>query len=223
MDKVLFWDFDGTLVKSNIRFVNALSSTLKQFGYLIPKDSIVNHLCGIYPWLNYNVCYPNHTNEWWNRFLMNLIPFYKKNQINPLDFENINKAFRLYVTTVNDYVIYDDTKFVLEKCVQLGYKNFLLSNNFPELDVFVEDLGLLEYFSGLIISSHVGYEKPRKELFEYAKQLANCNSGIMIGDNPIADILGGKNNGLKTILVHNQSPSDADVTFDSLKEILTIL
>ena len=107
--------------------------------------------------------------------------------------------------------------------MQLGYRNYLLSNNFPELTHFVEDFGLTKYFSGLIVSSHVGYEKPRQELYDYAKKMANCDSGVMVGDNPVADILGGKQAGLKTVFVHNSNPSQADYTFNSLEEILKII
>lgn len=45
----------------------------------------------------------------------------------------------------------------------------------------------------------------------------------MVGDNPNADILGGKQAGLKTVFVHNQNPSQADYTFNTLEQILQIL
>ena len=223
MKKVIFWDFDGTLVYPNTRFVDALDSALKQFGYNIDKGVLSNYLQKIYPWNNYNDTYPNERDKWWDDFLNKLNLFYSENGVDIKDIIKINDSFKNIIINENTYVIYPDAKTVLSKCIGLGYENYLLSNNFPELTNFINDFGLNKYFSGLVISSHVGYEKPRKELFDYAKSIANCKYGIMIGDNPIADIVAGKENGLKTVLVHNQSPSVADYTFESLTEILKIL
>ena len=223
MDKVIFWDFDGTLVHPNQRFVDALDVSLRQSGYIIERESIVKYLKTIFPWLNYDKSYQNQTSKWWDNFLGNLTPFYMENKVAKEDFDKINLTYKQRITTINDYVLYNDTKMVLKKCVEFGYKNYLLSNNYPELPYFVQDLGLTEYFSGLIVSSHIGYEKPRQELYDYAKKLAKCNSGIMVGDNPNADILGGKQAGLKAVFVHNQNPSQADYTFNTLKQILQIL
>ena len=106
----------------------------------------------------------------------------------------------------------------------MGYKNYILSNNFPELPVIVENFGLSEYFSDYIISSNVGFEKPRIELFQHALRIAEYpNLCYMIGDNPIADIQGGKNAGMKTILVHREKNNEADYTCDNLTDILSII
>ena len=45
----------------------------------------------------------------------------------------------------------------------------------------------------------------------------------MIGDNPRADVRGGKAVGMKTILVHCNADSEADHSFESLSEIPRIL
>lgn len=45
----------------------------------------------------------------------------------------------------------------------------------------------------------------------------------MIGDNPNADIVGGKNANMKTVLVHNEKNNSADYCFNDLKSILDIL
>lgn len=40
MDKVVFWDFDGTLVKPNERFVDNFAYALKENGVPIAKGEI---------------------------------------------------------------------------------------------------------------------------------------------------------------------------------------
>ena len=48
----------------------------------------------------------------------------------------------------------------------------------------------------------------------------NCYT---IGDNPVADIQGGKSAGMKTILVHNDVESAADYSCENLAGIPIIL
>jgi putative hydrolase of the HAD superfamily len=51
----------------------------------------------------------------------------------------------------------------------------------------------------------VGYDKPRKEIFEYATaKVGNPEVRYMIGDNPVADYEGGLNAGMKPVLVHKK-------------------
>jgi len=223
MDKVIFWDFDGTLVHPNERFVEAFKEALNKNGYVAPIERIREFLKTVYPWLNYDKSYENNTDKWWENFLDKLNEFYYEFKVKEDDREKINSEYKYKITKCNDYVLYDDTEYVLKKCLELGYKNFLLSNNYPELPDMLEDFGIKKYFTELFVSANVGYEKPRAELFSYAKTYAKCTSGIMVGDNPVADIDGAKATGLKAILVHKDRPSNADYTFKTLKEILDIL
>ena len=223
MKKVIFWDFDGTLVKANRRFVDSLNFTLQKFGHSPDICTIDKTIKEAYPWLNYQNSYVGEKDSWWDNFLKKLFPIYSSLNIDKSLIEKINQEYKTRLTTHNDYEIYPDTKFVLQECTNRGYSNYLLSNNFPELSFFVKDLGISEYFEDLIVSSHVGYEKPRKELFDHAIKISRCDFGIMVGDNPIADIRGGKEVGLKTILVHNTVESAADYTFETLTQILSIL
>ena len=54
------------------------------------------------------------------------------------------------------------------------------------------------------MSGAAGYEKPRKEIYEYAIRMAgNPQVKYMIGDNPVADYEGGLQAGTTPVLVHN--------------------
>ncbi len=223
MDKVIFWDFDGTLVHANKRFVNAWDFALKEQGIELEIKELDEYLKSVYPWLNYDVSYENETEKWWDNFLKALMPFYQKHAICKEKYQKINEIYQERITKHNDYVLYEDASFTLCECVKKGYKNYLLSNNFPELLHFIKEFEIDIYFTDFIVSSHIGYEKPRAEIFAYAKAKANAKSGIMVGDNPIADIIGAKNAGLKTVFVHKDIVSQADYHFSSLKEILNIL
>ena len=45
----------------------------------------------------------------------------------------------------------------------------------------------------------------------------------MIGDNPVADILGGKSAGMTTVLVHKGFAKNADYCFDNLLDICSVM
>ena len=61
----------------------------------------------------------------------------------------------------------------------------------------VEGLGLAPYFSGVIVSALVGYDKPQKGIFRLAMEMAgNPQTAYMIGDNPMDDLQGARDAGL---------------------------
>lgn len=135
------------------------------------------------------------------------------------------------MTSPDTYTLYDDAIETLLECIELGAKNYILSNNYPELPDVAKALGLDKYISGYIVSSQIGYEKPHPGIFQYALSLANVNIAndiyIMVGDNPAADMKGGKNAGFQTIYVHapdNEKHCEyADYYAESLSEISDIV
>ncbi len=225
MEKALFWDFDGTLIHPNESFLDALNSIIKEFGYDISEDEIRCFLRKACTWYSPNISYIQKTNlKWWERLFQYNVEFFKQHKIPKSFHQDINNCFRKRILDYQNYTLYEETNAVLSSCIEKGYANYILSNNFPELPHIIYDLGLSIYFTDYIISSNIGYEKPRIELFQYAMSVANFpECCYMIGDNPIADILGAKNSGIKTILVHTKSDSEADWTCGNLSEILLIL
>lgn len=110
------------------------------------------------------------------------------------------------------------------------YNMFILSNGFQELQSKkMETTGLQPYFKKLILSDHIGINKPQRELFEYALNITNSKleESIMIGDMFETDIQGAANIGMKQIFFNrNRIESLAFTpTYEvySLKEIKDIL
>ena len=128
------------------------------------------------------------------------------------------------ILDISKYNLYDDTVFTLEKAKELGYKNYVVSNNYPELLDTMKKLKMDGYFQECISSGKIGYDKPRKEIFEYVLKIAQYpDICYMIGDNPISDIQGAKAMGIPTIFVHREAECDADYKFSNLKDIVSIL
>jgi len=86
-----------------------------------------------------------------------------------------------------------------------------------------------KYFDSIIVSEAVGLRKPDKAIFELAcKSLkAELDASIFIGDNPVADIAGANQAGMKTIFVPTNNDAiectDADAVVTNLIDLPTEL
>lgn len=220
--KAIFWDCDGTLVRENESFKCSLLRALKEFGYSVAEEEVKRFLREACSW---NKPEEDHGDangeEWWQRLLVGVRLFCEEQGVSPADAVAVCNAFRKNVVSY-EYEAYPDTKKVLRYFSEKGYKHYIISNNFPELrEVFVR-LGLDEEIAGYFISASVGYDKPRKEMFEYAiKKAGNPEVCYMIGDNPVADYEGSLNAGMKPVLVHKKV--DGKVCCEQLTDLFDII
>lgn len=81
----------------------------------------------------------------------------------------------------------------------------------------VRTLARSEYFEITLVSDAVGIRKPDRRIFELAcaKLDAKIELSIFVGDNPVADIQGAKQAGMKTIYVPVDDQAEACVYADS--------
>ena len=225
LKKALFWDFDGTLIYGEATFYNALKSALSALNYDVPSEEITHNLMTGCTWHTYDVTYIDSTGEkWWERLFEHFALLYAKYDVTLADAKEINRRFKAEILDYNTYTVYDDAAEVLQKCREMGFENYVVSNNYPELRMIAHSLGLTEYIEEFIVSANIGYEKPRPEIFRYAMRAAGFpDVYFMIGDNPVADVQGGKAAGMKTILVHTQGDYGADHNCKTLSEIPELL
>ncbi|MBE6760564.1 MAG: HAD family hydrolase [Ruminococcaceae bacterium] len=223
--KVIFWDFDGTLIHPNQSFLCSLSAAMEQHGYSFEEQVLKDFLASACSWYSPEREYPHRTGElWWEDLLDALRGFCAENGVSGDDARSVCAQFRRNVTDF-DYRLYDDAREVLARCGEIGFENYILSNNFPELTQVVERFGLDRYVSGRFLSSEIGYEKPRAEIFLHAlAAVGNPEVCYMVGDNPVADIQGGREAGLRTVLVHgSDADCGADFVCGELTEIVGLL
>ncbi len=209
----------------NESFAYALYSALINNGYNINEGFIKEFLRSACSWYTPEIPYPDYTgSKWWDNLCGKTYSFCKSNGIYAAISSQICEEFKNNAINF-DYKLYDDAETILAYCCANNYRNYLLSNNFPELINTVERFGLDKYFSGYFLSSNIGFEKPHIKIFEYAIKAAdNPEFCCMVGDNPVADINGAKNAGLMTILVHGQATSAApDHVCKELSDIKIIL
>lgn len=225
MTNALFWDFDGTLSYPNKSFLTALHTAFLKNGYSVAKETTAEFLKSAYSWRNPETTYPEKIKElWWENLFEKMRVFCEENVVKSTDVPKICTDFREILLDVSNYQLYDDTVAVLEKCTELGWSNYLITNNYPEIVDNLEKLGIAQFFAGFIVSTHIGYEKPRREFFEYAKAIAKYPEvAYVIGDNTIADIRGGKEAGFETVAVHECKDSEADYYIETLSQIFQII
>src|SRR5699024_8571311 len=112
------------------------------------------------------------------------------------------------------------------------YKLLMLTNGSPHLQQTKLSLSpeLAPYFDEIVISGDFGHGKPNTELFNYALSLLDGvekSEVVMVGDNPMTDILGASKFGVDSILINHEGIELEDVvpTFEvnRLREILPII
>lgn len=222
MKKAIFWDSDGTLLYGNESFKCSLMKVLEEAGYTPVEETVRALMRRICTWHNPEKDHSGQSGEeWWQALLGQIGEFCAQQGVAPTDIPTICTTFRQNVIDY-DYRVYPDAKKVLEAFRSRGYANYVISNNFPELEQVFDRLGLDEHMDGYILSAVAGYEKPRKEIYAQALRLAGePEIRYMIGDNPSADYQGGLAAGLTPILVHNRA--EGAVCAGSLADLLQMI
>lgn len=225
----LFWDFHGTLTLPDIIWFDA---AMEAAAALVPeqplsKEVLVKNLhATCLPWFTM----PSGDTRsllaegaWWGHCEKNFEAMYIGCGFSPGQARRAAPALRGLVLQPGRYTLYPDAVETLAALQKRGYRNYILSNNFPELGEIIAAKGLAPYLSGVLVSGKAGFEKPRPEIFEMAKKMAGSAEVWMIGDNPRDDIAGGAENGFSTVAVHGVEAPQALYSVNNLQEILAIL
>ncbi len=127
--------------------------------------------------------------------------------------------------------LYEETLEVLDE-LKGKYQLLMLTNGSPHLQKTKLSLSpeLAPYFDHIVISGDFGHGKPNVELFKYALSLLDGvekNEVIMVGDNPMTDILGASKFGIDSIWINHDGRELEEIipTFEvsRLREILPII
>lgn len=227
LKKAIFWDFDGTLVRSNHLWSGSLYRALGGSGnpYGIAFEDVRPLMRSGLTWHMPQFSYPHMTGgAWWDYTRAALAAICVRLGAGIDEALRAAERAREIILDPSSYELFDDTRETLERCLALGYENHILSNNYPELGDTLEALDLARYFAGCTVSAKVGFEKPRPEIFDIALEKAGRPAAAyMVGDNPRADIEGANNCGMVSVLVHSESPAAARHRCGELKEIPCIL
>ena len=120
---------------------------------------------------------------------------------------------------------YQDAPLVLSTLRKKGYKLGLISNtHWRFLDSSRKEME--EIFDAVTLSYEHGYTKPHPSIFlaTLKKLQVSLNRCLHVGDDPVADIEGAKNVGMKTVFIKRKgAEADADVNIERLSQLLELL
>lgn len=109
-------------------------------------------------------------------------------------------------------------KDVLKYLTEKKYKLHIISNGFEEAQyVKLDKAELRSFFNKVILSEHVGENKPSKKVFNHAlREVGAVDSEvIMIGDDLEADIIGARASGLDQVYYNPSGKSyEEEVTYE---------
>ncbi len=219
----LLWDFDGTLAYRDGMWTASVSAVLDKNGYLkYDKQVISKTMQPYYPWAKHELAHDEYFGElsWWEYIEQNVVGrALSAINIEGNKKEKLAKQFRSEYLRLDMWHLFSDAKVSLEKSIELGYDNVILSNHTPELRQITDYLGITKYFTHVITSAEIGYEKPNPKFYETIKQFGTYDRFIMIGDNYFADVLGAKAYGMEAILVRKPNDMGCDSYAEDLRGI----
>ncbi|MDL2252948.1 HAD family hydrolase [Ruminococcaceae bacterium OttesenSCG-928-I18] len=229
---VLFWDFHGTLTLPDITWfdaaVEACEETFPQVR--LSRRVLTEQFTGrCLPWWSIPSRDTRHLTApgaWWGHCEKEFAKMFESCGFTKEQAETLAPKLREKVLQPSRYQLYPDALSTLRELKDRGYRQFLLSNNYPELGHLAEALGLSPYLEGVVVSAEVGYDKPRIEIFEKAwEQAGKPVQSWMVGDNYEDDIEGAHRAGFTTVYVHSghrECPA-ADHCVEHLSEVPPLL
>ncbi len=116
-------------------------------------------------------------------------------------------AIRFRKASTKFICLYEGVIDLLESLKKAGKNVYLLSNaqrcfTYPEL----KELGLVDYFDGILISSDCHCSKPQKDFFDtlFKKYNLDKSKSIMIGNDCISDMKGAHRAGVDGLYIHQE-------------------
>ncbi len=203
--RVVFWDFDGTLVHFTpwrIAVMDVLDEC--EAGHCVDTEQISPFLRDGFPWHKPE---EHHTHfrdpdDWWQALEPVFLRCYKGLGYTDKRAQELAGQVHQRMTKPERFILYEDTIPVLKALKQKGWRNVILSNHMPELPDIVDALGLANYVDFCITSGITGYEKPNPRAFFHALEVSDHPETVwMVGDNAVSDVKGAEATGIPAILV----------------------
>ena len=208
MDRVVLWDFDGTLGHRPGMWSGSLVSAMDRLdpdhGFGI--DDVRPYLQQGFPWHTPEVAHPelNEPEEWWGSVGATLRLAFEKLGYETSFAKDLVACARKIHIDPSTFVLFQDVTQVLGDLSAKGWRHIILSNHVPELPSIVRGLGLSSLVEHVVSSAAIGFEKPHPETYRIGLSVAGHPEEVwMVGDNPIADVQGAESVGVPAILCRN--------------------
>ena len=123
------------------------------------------------------------------------------------------------------FSVYDDVAPCLDRLTDGGFRLAVISNWDNSLHRALRSFGLSDYFEVVIASLEEGVEKPDPALFHIALERLGVGPGeaAHVGDNPIDDLQGARNVGMRGLLIDRERGERSDSVITSLDQLPEVL
>ena len=223
--KTLLLDADGTLFDFDACEREALRLAFQKYGY--PLDDEIR------------MQYEKINKALWKRYELGEV------DRNTVIYTRFGELFR-QIGIEDDGIIFEDDyqellgmqHFFIEEAPELleylhgKYDLYIVTNGVTATQYRrLRESGVDRYMRKIFVSEETGYQKPRKEYFDYCFQRIDnldLSKTLIIGDSLSSDILGGNNAGIDTCWYNpdaltNHSEARVDYEIRNLKELIDIL
>jgi putative hydrolase of the HAD superfamily len=209
MNRVVLWDFDGTLAWREGLWSGCVLEVLdeREPHHSGTLPAIRAALSGRFPWHRHQLAHPElaEADAWWEAITPLMVEGIAACGVEERRARELAPAVReRFVDGTRVWRLFDDTPDALSRTAAAGWRNVILSNHVPELPTLVATLGLDGLVEEVFTSAVTGFEKPHREAFELA--LSHCGDPEerwMVGDNPQADVAGAEALGIPAILIRS--------------------
>ena len=194
VEKIILWDFEGTLVNRPGRWGSALIEVLdvNEPGHQVDMEQIRPFLRDGFPWHRPHEVHThlNQPDEWWSQVGQLFTRADKGVGFPSSRAEELSSYVRDVFINPDRFIIYEDTIPTLTTLLEKGWRHAVLSNHVPELPDIVAGIGLSPYIDWCMSSAFIGYEKPNPRAFHIALEtVGNPEKVWMVGDICICSIV----------------------------------
>jgi putative hydrolase of the HAD superfamily len=147
---------------------------------------------------------PDDDRDWWRELVARTMAV-AQYQILPFDdyFATVYQVF----AGPGVWELYPDVSTTLSELLRLKMRLGIISNFDRRLYDILAELGVLETFEQVIISSEIGVRKPAERIFRAAAERfkVELSEILHVGDEPASDVAGARAAGLMGLLVDHKT------------------
>lgn len=232
--KIYLFDLDNTLLDFEAAAEKSIRITLSHFG-VNPTDDVVNEYKGInsYYWMEFEKGRIKKEELLVRRFKDFFSKYLDEDHNSRLysDESEVNDFYLNQLSMCNDMM--PNALELVSKLKDKDVKIYVVTNGVCKTqERRLRTCPLSKYFDDVFISELIGYQKPKKEYFDYVFKAIKKDLNVdeidkrevlIVGDSIGADILGGQNYGLDTCWYNPKNQkSDVNPTYNIL-DLLDIL
>jgi putative hydrolase of the HAD superfamily len=227
MEKIIFWDFDGTL---GYRTGNWEETIFELTSDKIKKskagfDLVSGILQTGFPWHEPQKSFTSITSshKWWEYVKPKFIEVFVALGYDESEARAKADLVPQQYTKADKWELYSDTIPCLGILQNTNWRSILVTNNIPEFPSIVKHLGLENYFEAVFVSSLTGYNKPNPLILNgFLKTILKNTKMVVVGDREDSDLVLARAIKAQGILVRTKG-SVQPLCFDTLIDLADYL